>query len=111
MQFDMERTFKLQDRQNYPETCLYLLLQTKQNLHNGLRQPEEVKKILDHNFNISMENPAEKYRVLGELGEGGQAEVFKTKRLTDNQFFALKMLRPKSRKDKEKLMNEFKIYR
>ena len=49
--------------------------------------------------------------MLGELGEGGQAEVFKTKRLSDNKLYALKMLRPKSRKDKEKLMNEFKIYR
>ena len=29
LQFDMERTFKLQDRQKFPETCLYLLLQTK----------------------------------------------------------------------------------
>ena len=76
-----------------------------------MRHPEEVRQILEDNFTISEENPANKYRVLGELGEGGQAEVFITKRLTDGKLYALKMLRPKSRKDKDKLMNEFRIYR
>ena len=29
LQFDMETTFKLEDRRKFPETCLFLLLQTK----------------------------------------------------------------------------------
>ena len=40
--FEMETTFKLDDRKNFPDTCLYLLLQTQQNADRGLRPVEEV---------------------------------------------------------------------
>ena len=43
LQFDMETTFKLQDRRNFPETCLFLLLQTKTNQENGLRPQRDAE--------------------------------------------------------------------
>ena len=42
------------------------------------------------------ENPAMQYKVSTLLDTGGQAEVYKAKRFSDDKEFALKMMQPTS---------------
>ena len=43
LQLDIERQFKSEDRKNFPDTCLYLLLKARQEMQNGLRPSEEIR--------------------------------------------------------------------
>ena len=45
-----------------------------------------------------------------QLGKGGQARIFKAERIVDGKMFALKMMQPKSMKEKDSFLNEFRIF-
>ena len=76
----------------FPETCLFLFLQTKQNEENGLRPQEDAEQMMVENCNILKTNPAYKYKIVSNLGKGGQARIFKAQRISDEKIFAIKLM-------------------
>jgi serine/threonine protein kinase len=52
------------------------------------------------------EDPSEHYEVVSRLNQGAYGQIFKVKRLTDGQFFALKFMQPKDVNDFNSIKNE-----
>ena len=55
---------------------------------------------------FSKTDPSKFYEPLHKIGSGGFAQVFKVKRIEDDKIFALKLMEPKSQKDKDMMKNE-----
>ena len=56
----------------------------------GLRPEEEIAELIKVTDDIKTNNPQEDWESLGSLGKGGQAEVFKVRRKSDNTIAAMK---------------------
>lgn len=71
-----------------------------------LPSESEFKEILGSSRKIINEDPAKYYDILGKLGQGGFAKVFKVKRKSDGLICALKYMEPKNEKEYKMLINE-----
>ncbi len=49
------------------------------------------------------------YKVIGKVGVGGFARVFKCERISDGKMFALKFTEPKSTAERNAIINEIGI--
>ena len=56
----------------------------------GLRPDEEIAELIKVTDDIKTNNPQEDWESLGSLGKGGQADVFKVRRKSDNTIAAMK---------------------
>ena len=56
-------------------------------------------------------DPSQVYDIVGKLGQGGFAKVFKVKRREDGFLCALKFIEPKSQEDKDLIINELGVMR
>lgn len=60
---------------------------------------------------LSPDDPSKYYDIIGKLGEGGFAKVFKVKRKVDGMICALKFVEPKSDSERNIILNEIGIMR
>ena len=58
---------------------------------------------------IKKDNPSIYYKVIGKVGVGGFARVFKCERIKDGKMFALKFTEPKSTAERNAIINEIGI--
>ena len=58
---------------------------------------------------ILTSDPSKFYDIVGKLGQGGFAKVFKVKRKTDGFVCALKFVEPKNEKERAIIINEIGI--
>ncbi len=66
------------------------------NIVNELPTEEEFKEAMQSVTKISTLDPSKCYDIVGKLGQGGFAKVFKVKRKSDGYICALKFIEPKN---------------
>jgi p21-activated kinase 1 len=71
-----------------------------------LPSEKEFKEQINQVTMISKEDPSKQYDILGKLGQGGFAKVFKVKRKSDGFICALKFVEPKNEKERNIILNE-----
>lgn len=76
------------------------------NIVNELPSEKEFKEQIQAISNISKTDPSKQYDILGKLGQGGFAKVFKVKRKSDGFICALKFVEPKNEKERRIIINE-----
>jgi serine/threonine protein kinase len=76
------------------------------NIVNELPTEEEFKESMQSITKISTNDPSKAYDIVGKLGQGGFAKVFKVKRKSDGFVCALKFIEPKNEKERKIILNE-----
>ena len=76
------------------------------NITQDLPSEKQFKEMIKDVTMISREDPSKKYDILGKLGQGGFAKVFKVKRKSDGFICALKFVEPKNQKERNIIINE-----
>jgi serine/threonine protein kinase len=66
------------------------------NIVNDLPSETEFKSQIKAATNIKQTDPSKAYDIMGKLGQGGFAKVFKVKRRSDGFVCALKFVEPKN---------------
>ena len=84
----------------YPATLLKVILSQLYQPKQALKDSGEIEKQLKHAANIVQQNPSQYYKVVGKVGEGGFARVFRCQRFSDGKFYALKFTEPKTAKER-----------
>ena len=69
-------------------------------------QNRQIKRALEQAVEIKRENPAQKYKIVGKIGKGAFGTIFEVQRLSDDKHFALKFTMPKSRAERQTIINE-----
>lgn len=77
---------------DYPLQMLNMALNECLEDVRGLRPDEEIAELIKVTDDIKTNNPKEDWECLGRLGAGGQAEVFKVRRKSDNMIAAMKRM-------------------
>eukprot|EP00351_Strombidinopsis_sp_SopsisLIS2011_P006241 CAMPEP_0116888308 /NCGR_PEP_ID=MMETSP0463-20121206/23255_1 /TAXON_ID=181622 /ORGANISM="Strombidinopsis sp, Strain SopsisLIS2011" /LENGTH=122 /DNA_ID=CAMNT_0004552793 /DNA_START=576 /DNA_END=944 /DNA_ORIENTATION=+ len=67
---------------------------------------EESKKALDDAGTFREEDPSRYYEIIGKLGAGGFARVFKVQHKKNKSICALKFIEPKNQKERNMIKNE-----
>ena len=93
----------------YPVTVLNCIIKLAYVPKVPLIPGGEVKEVIQAACNLRTDNPARHYRVVEKIGEGGFANVYKVQRLSDGVMCALKWQQPKSKSDKDNIINEIGI--
>lgn len=57
------------------------------------------------------DDPSKYYDIIGKLGQGGFAKVFKVRRKSDGLVCALKFMEPKSDSERKIILNEIGVMR
>ena len=60
---------------------------------------------------VMTEDPSKYYDIIGKLGQGGFAKVFKVKRKSDGYVCALKFVEPKNDTERKIIINEIGVMR
>lgn len=92
--------FSQQEVSMYPATLLKVILSQLYQPKQALKDSGEIEKQLKHAANIVQQNPSQYYKVVGKVGEGGFARVFRCQRFSDGKFYALKFTEPKTAKER-----------
>ena len=66
---------------------------------------------LDEHTQVLTDDPSKYYDIIGKLGQGGFAKVFKVKRKSDGYICALKFVEPKTDEERTIIMNEIGVMR
>ena len=66
---------------------------------------------LDEHTQVLTDDPSKYYDIIGKLGQGGFAKVFKVKRKSDGYICALKFVEPKNDEERTIIMNEIGVMR
>ena len=66
---------------------------------------------LDEHTQVLTDDPSKYYDIIGKLGQGGFAKVFKVKRKSDGYICALKFVEPKNDEERTIIMNDLGVMR
>lgn len=83
----------------------------QQNIVNKMPRESQFLKTLDDNAHILTTDPSKFYDIIGKLGAGGFAKVFKVKRKKDGFICALKFVEPKNEQERSIIINEVGVMR
>ena len=70
---------------------------------------DEFKSKIETYTKIKESDPSKHYDIVGKLGQGGFAKVFKVKRKNDGLICALKFVEPKNESERKIIINEIGI--
>ena len=101
--------FSKDELQQYPTTCLNVILKQTFNPKEALKSSDEANMLIQNAAEIKKDNPSTYYKVIGKVGVGGFARVFKCERISDGKMFALKFTEPKSTAERNAIINEIGI--
>ena len=66
---------------------------------------------LEEYCNLKVDDPSKFYDIVGKLGVGGFAKVFKVRRKSDGLVCALKFVEPKTDSERKVILNEIGVMR
>lgn len=81
------------------------------NLINKMPTEIEFGEQLDVFTQLETADPSKFYDIIGKLGQGGFAKVFKVKRKSDGMVCALKFVEPKNETERKIIINEIGVMR
>lgn len=75
--------------------------------------PTEAKfeEFLEEYSQLIIDDPSKYYDIVGKLGQGGFAKVFKVRRKADGLVCALKFVEPKTDSERKIILNEIGVMR
>lgn len=112
--------FNFTDKDIYESTidvlhCLITMYDSKgdgqQNIINKMPRESQFLGKLEENAQIQTTDPSKYYDIIGKLGQGGFAKVFKVKRKKDGFICALKFMEPKNESERQIIVNEVAVMR
>ena len=101
--------FDQKEIKDYPTTVLNVIIKQAYHPKPKLKSTEEVKTMISNAAEIKEENPSKYYKVVGKEGVGGFARVFRVEKLSNKKLYALKFIEPKSKNERNSIMNEIGI--
>ncbi len=95
--------------------CLITMYEAKgdgqQNIINKMPHESQFLSSMNENAQIQTTDPSKYYDIIGKLGQGGFAKVFKVKRKKDGFICALKFVEPKNESERQIIVNEVALMR
>lgn len=95
--------------------CLITMYEAKgdgqQNIINKMPHEQQFMSSMNENAQIQTTDPSKYYDIIGKLGQGGFAKVFKVKRKKDGFICALKFVEPKNESERQIIVNEVALMR
>jgi serine/threonine protein kinase len=81
------------------------------NLMKKMPTESNFAESLDEYCHLKSDDPSKFYDIVGKLGVGGFAKVFKVRRKSDGLVCALKFVEPKNESERKIILNEIGVMR
>jgi len=81
------------------------------NIVNKMPRESQFLDSLGEHAQVQTTDPSKHYDIVGKLGQGGFAKVFKVKRKKDGFICALKFVEPKNEQERKIIINEVGVMR
>jgi serine/threonine protein kinase len=81
------------------------------NLVKKMPTDKNFEENLEEQCHLKVDDPSKFYDIVGKLGAGGFAKVFKVRRKSDGLVCALKFMEPKNESERKVILNEIGVMR